>query len=113
VTGEPGIGKTALLDQWSADALGRGAVVLRGRAEEGELALQPVLDALAARLAVPVLDAAAPGGLPGPDASADTLNLRVFARIDETLGASEVHDVEGRPPPMLTAATTILATSPA
>ena len=51
VTGEPGVGKTALLDRWATVASARGAVVLRGRAEEGELALQPVLDALAGRLA--------------------------------------------------------------
>lgn len=47
VSGEPGVGKTALLDQWAITAAARGTVVLRGRAEQGELALQPVLDALA------------------------------------------------------------------
>ncbi|MDT7574710.1 MAG: hypothetical protein QOH17_1043 [Pseudonocardiales bacterium] len=87
VTGEPGIGKTTLLDQWSRRAIGRGAVVLRGRAGEGELALQPVLDALAAQLTVPMLDGGAPGGLPGPGASADALSLRAVAVIDDALSA--------------------------
>ena len=51
LTGEPGAGKSALMDVWGTAAAARGVAVLRGRAEEGELALQPVLDALAANLA--------------------------------------------------------------
>ena len=83
VTGEPGIGKTALLDHWAGLAAARGVVVLRGRAEDGALALQPVLDALAGRLADPVLDGlSAAGGLPGPGATADALTLRLFAHLD-------------------------------
>ena len=86
VSGEPGVGKTALLDRWAADATARGAVVLRGRAEEGELALQPVLDALAGRLADVAPDEwAAATGLPGPGATADALSLRVFAHLDDAV----------------------------
>ncbi|WP_281689977.1 BTAD domain-containing putative transcriptional regulator [Pseudonocardia thermophila] len=87
VTGEPGIGKTTLLDRWAAAAVGRGVVVLRGRTAEDELALQPVLDALASRLAGPVLDDDAAAGLPGPRATADALNLRVFAQLDAAVAA--------------------------
>jgi DNA-binding SARP family transcriptional activator/RecA/RadA recombinase len=87
VTGEPGIGKTTLLDRWTAGAVEQGAVVLRGRAEAGELALQPVLDALAAQLAAPGIDGAAPGRLPGPGASAEALSLRVFGQIDDAFDA--------------------------
>ena len=83
VTGEPGIGKTALLDHWAGLAAARGVVVLRGRAEDGSLALQPVLDALAGRLADPVLEGlSAAGGLPGPGATTDALSLRLFAHLD-------------------------------
>ena len=86
VSGEPGVGKTALLDHWAALATARGAVVLRGRAEEGELALQPVLDALAGRLADVTPDEWAPAtGLPGPGATADALSLRVFAHLDDAV----------------------------
>ena len=86
VSGEPGVGKTALLDHWATSAAARGTVVLRGRAEQGELALQPVLDALAGRLAdVAPEEWAAAGGLPGPGATADALSLRVFAHLDEAV----------------------------
>ena len=86
VSGEPGVGKSALLDSWAAAAAGRGAVVLRGRAEEGELALQPVLDALAGRLAQVVpADWAVVGGLPGPGATAAALSLRVFTHLDDAV----------------------------
>ncbi len=86
VSGEPGVGKTALLDRWAAAATARGAVVLRGRAEEGELALQPVLDALAGRLADVTPDEwAAASGLPGPGATVDALSLGVFAHLDDAV----------------------------
>ena len=86
VSGEPGAGKTALLDRWAANAVARGAVVLRGRAEAGELALQPVLDALAGRLAGVTPDEwSVASGLPGPGATADALSLRVFAHLDEAV----------------------------
>jgi DNA-binding SARP family transcriptional activator len=86
VSGEPGIGKTALLAAWAAAAEARGVVVLRGRAEAGELALQPVLDALAGRLAeVAPAEWASGGGLPGPAASADALSLRVFTHLDHAV----------------------------
>ena len=86
VSGEPGVGKTALLDHWATTATARGTVVLRGRAEQGELALQPVLDALAGRLAdIAPEEWAAAGGLPGPGATADALSLRVFAHLDEAV----------------------------
>jgi hypothetical protein len=86
VSGEPGAGKTALLDRWTADAQARGGVVLRGRAEEGELALQPVLDALAGRLAdVTPGEWSVGSGLPGPGATADALSLRVFALLDDAV----------------------------
>jgi DNA-binding SARP family transcriptional activator len=51
VEGEAGIGKTALLGSWIADAAGR-ALVLVGRCDElgRGLPLQPVLDGLAAHL---------------------------------------------------------------
>ena len=86
VSGEPGVGKTALLDRWAAAATARGAVVLRGRAEAGELALQPVLDALVGRLADVTPDQwAAASGLPGPGATADALSLGVFAHLDDAV----------------------------
>jgi DNA-binding SARP family transcriptional activator len=88
VSGEPGIGKTALLDSWALTAATRGTTVLRGRAEAGELGLQPVLDALAGRLAdVALVDWAGGSGLPGPGASTDALSLRVFTRLDEVIGS--------------------------
>ncbi len=84
VVGEPGIGKTALLDHWAGRAAARGVTVLTGRAEDGSLALQPVLDALAGRLAEPVLEGVGER-LPGPGATADALSLRVFARLDDAV----------------------------
>ena len=92
LTGEPGAGKSALMDVWGTAAATRGVAVLRGRAEEGELALQPVLDALAANLADlpeglrPDTDPGGAGvGLPGPSATADALSLRVFAQLDDAV----------------------------
>ncbi len=86
VSGEPGVGKTALLDQWAAGAAARGAVVLRGRAEAGELGLQPVLDALSSRLADVAPDQwATATGLPGPGATLDALSLGVFAHLDDAV----------------------------
>ena len=86
VSGEPGVGKTALLDRWAAGATARGAVVLRGRAEAGELSLQPVLDALAGRLADVTPDQwAAATGLPGLGATVDALSLGVFAHLDDAV----------------------------
>ncbi|GAB3260259.1 ATP-binding protein [Nocardioides dilutus] len=90
LTGEPGAGKTALLETWGATAAARGVIVLRGRAEEGELALQPVLDALAGSLADVLLDDGAPVagtavGLPGPGATADAMSLRMFGRLDDAV----------------------------
>ena len=86
ISGEPGVGKTALVDRWATSAAARGAVVLRGRAEEGELALQPVLDALAGRLADVTPDEwAAAAGLPGPGATVDALTLGVFAHLDDAV----------------------------
>ena len=92
LTGEPGAGKSALLEVWGAAATARGALVLRGRAEEGELALQPVLDALAATLTdLPDLAGSPPGAamagsrLPGPRATSDALSLRVFAHLDDAI----------------------------
>jgi DNA-binding SARP family transcriptional activator len=86
VSGEPGVGKTLLLDHWAARASARGAVVLRGRAEDGELALQPVLDALSGRLAdVALDDPGSTSGLPGPGATADALSLGVFAHLDDAV----------------------------
>ena len=87
VSGEPGVGKTALLDAWATTSTAHGTVVLRGRAEQGELALQPVLDALAGHLAdvAPPGDWAAAEGLPGPGATADALSLRVFAHLDDAV----------------------------
>ena len=62
VSGEPGIGKTRLADEVLADAAGRGAAVVRGRADEEaraygpwRAALRPLL-AAASGLPVPVLD---------------------------------------------------------
>ncbi len=86
VSGEPGVGKTALLDRWATLARARGAVVLRGRAEQDELALQPVLDALAGRLVDPAPEVwAGTSGLPGPGATPDALSLRVFAHLDDAV----------------------------
>jgi DNA-binding SARP family transcriptional activator len=107
VSGEPGAGKTALLEQWGVDAAARGGVVLRGRAEEGELALQPVLDALAGQLAdVALGEGSVAGGLPGPGATADALSLRVFAHLDDAIrllpagsgSALVVDDADGADP---------------
>ena len=86
VSGEPGIGKTALADRWAALASARGIVVLRGRAEQGELAMQPVLDALTGQLAdLAPEEWAGTVGLPGPGATADALSLRVFAHLDDAV----------------------------
>ncbi len=86
LSGEPGVGKTALLDRWVAGAAASGAVLLRGRAEEGELALQPVLDALAGRLADVAPDEWAPAaGLPGPGATVAALSLGVFLHLDDAV----------------------------
>ena len=86
VSGEPGVGKSALLDHWAAAAATRSTTVPRGRAEEGELALQPVLDALAGRLAhVVPAEWAVAGGLPGPGATAAALSLRVFTHLDDAV----------------------------
>jgi len=88
LSGEPGAGKTALLDAWATAAEGRGVAVLRGRSESGELALQPVLDALAGRLADPApIEWIPTEGLPGPGATADALNLRVFTQLDDAVQA--------------------------
>jgi DNA-binding SARP family transcriptional activator len=86
VTGEPGIGKTMLVEAWTAAAEARGVTVLRGRAETGELALQPVLDALAGRLAEVVpAEWGSGNALPGPVATADALSLRVFTALDDAV----------------------------
>lgn len=87
VCGEPGVGKSALGDHWAGLASARGTVVLRGRAEQGELALQPVLDALVGGLAdlAPEEWAGTGGGLPGPGATSDALSLRVFAHLDDAV----------------------------
>ena len=68
-------------------AAARGAVVLRGRAEEGELALQPVLDALAGRLADVAPDewAGAQPGCRDRARRSDALSLRVFAHLDDAV----------------------------
>jgi DNA-binding SARP family transcriptional activator len=52
VSGEPGIGKTTLVEHWAARAAQRGAVILRGRCDElgRDLPLQPVADAVADHL---------------------------------------------------------------
>lgn len=52
VTGEAGIGKTALVDTWVSQVTRQGLVVLRGRCDElgRDLPLQPVADALADHL---------------------------------------------------------------
>jgi DNA-binding SARP family transcriptional activator len=86
VTGEPGVGKTTLLDHWTERARSRGVVVLAGRAAQ-ELALQPVLDALAAHLAL-TAELSPPVGpeasaLPGQAAHPDALSLEMFVRLDE------------------------------
>jgi tetratricopeptide (TPR) repeat protein len=54
VAGEPGIGKSRLLEELAALARRTGAVVLRGRAFEGERSVfaQPVVDALASVVGV-------------------------------------------------------------
>jgi tetratricopeptide (TPR) repeat protein len=84
VSGEPGIGKSALLADWRRRAAARGAVVLAGRAVAHGLALQPVLDALAGRLAE-TSEPDQPAGLPGPTASAWALTRRMFGRLDRAL----------------------------
>ncbi|HEV8625640.1 MAG TPA: AAA family ATPase, partial [Acidimicrobiia bacterium] len=52
VSGEAGMGKTALVEHWAAQAAPGGAVVLRGQCDElgRDLPLQPVADALADHL---------------------------------------------------------------
>ncbi len=87
VVGEPGIGKTALLDHWTAVVAGRDVVVLRGSAANTDgLALQAVLDALAGcgADAAPEQWAEA-GGLPGSGATADALTEAAFARLDDAI----------------------------
>ncbi|MCU1360124.1 MAG: hypothetical protein JWN99_1413, partial [Ilumatobacteraceae bacterium] len=47
VTGEPGVGVSSLLTEWSSRARARGVLVLAGRARAGvDLALHPIIDAL-------------------------------------------------------------------
>ena len=78
IEGEPGIGKTALLDAVAERAAGEGFAVVRGRADMlgRNLPLQPVLDAVAS-----VLRTVAPQGaaaLLGPDdvgARADSCDM--------------------------------------
>ena len=85
VTGEPGIGKTALLDRWTVRARARGVTTLEARAEPGSLSLQPVLDALASRLSsVSELDAVL-AEVPVQSASAAALTRQIFGRIDAAL----------------------------
>ena len=55
VLGEPGAGKSALIAAWARAGRERGVTVLASRAEDGSLALQPVIDALAGRLFTPPL----------------------------------------------------------
>ncbi len=91
LAGEGGIGKTTLLDAWSA-GLPMDVPVLRGRASgpTRDLPLQPVLDALADHLASRVpLDRAA---LLGPEAPLLGPLLASFAV--EPGGATVVGDVE-------------------
>ena len=87
VSGEPGVGKTALLDRWAALAVGpRARSCCAAGPRQGELALQPVLDALAGRLADVAPDEwAVASGLPGPGATADAFSLRVFAHLDDAV----------------------------
>jgi DNA-binding SARP family transcriptional activator/tetratricopeptide (TPR) repeat protein len=90
VSGEPGIGKTTLLECWSRLARGRGVTVLSGRAERGvALTLQPVVDALSAHLSVTTGLGSSEGvsapTLPGPGATADALHLGLFREIGATL----------------------------
>ena len=89
VTGEAGVGKSALLEHWARAARARGVLVLSGHAEEQALTLQPVLDALAAHLATGELaELRAPdGGLPLPEAGPDALSLRLFTALDESRSA--------------------------
>ena len=85
LTGEPGIGKTALLDRWSAQARIRGVIVVGARAEPASVSLQPVLDALASRLSsVSKLDAVV-AAVPVQSASSASLTREVFGLIDDAL----------------------------
>ncbi|GAA3629475.1 hypothetical protein GCM10022236_34710 [Microlunatus ginsengisoli] len=92
VLGEPGAGKTALLERWAAAARRRGAIVLTARAEDHDLALQPVLDALAGyragRGSPPALGRPAEPadrGLPGPGATTAALQQRAFDDVGAVL----------------------------
>ncbi len=107
IMGEAGVGKTTLVEAWASSERRRGVLVLTGRAEEGAgLALQPVVDALAAHLTAVDDDAfdahldallgAVPGriasdgrlmwaALPGPTASTDALSLGLFESLDRLL----------------------------
>ena len=88
VGGEPGLGKTVLLDNWAARAEARGVLVLRGHGLVGGLGLQPVVDALGAGGADlgPVAQAHIEG-LPGPGATPDALIEAVFGRLDDAVRA--------------------------
>jgi len=90
VTGEAGAGKTHLIDSWAALARARGVLVLAGRGHRGlDLALQPVLDALAAALPSSALAVEVAGsawiGVPGPSATAAAMQQDVFNELDATL----------------------------
>lgn len=82
VEGEPGIGKSALLQSWAAACRARGAAVGAGRPDDHfDVALQPVIDALST-LGV-ALDArpALGSGLPAPVLRGAALELERFGEL--------------------------------
>ncbi len=86
VGGEPGLGKTVLLDHWATSAEARGVVVVRGHGRAVGLGLQPVVDALGARGAdLGPVDRAHIEGLPGPGATPDALTEALFGRLDDAV----------------------------
>jgi DNA-binding SARP family transcriptional activator/tetratricopeptide (TPR) repeat protein len=105
--GEPGSGKTTVLDAFERRARGAGAVVLRATCDERglDLPLEPLSVALDAQLDTlgrderervlgadaetlgPLLgsSAASAAGLPGPSATPDALQMMVFSSIGRVL----------------------------
>jgi hypothetical protein len=89
VAGEPGIGKTTLLDALAAEAIRRGGVALWGRAEPEDRAYgvwRPVLRALPGEPAPELRRLLGDGGEPGGEAD----RLRLFDSVAAALASASV-----------------------
>lgn len=86
VTGETGIGKSALVQAWAARARRGGATILVGTAVAGTgLGLQPVIEAVEAVESIAQPDRTTLPALPGRAASAAALRHVRFVALDKAL----------------------------